>query len=347
MRISLAGGGTELSPYVDNNGGCVLSLAIGVYAYAQLTNDRILSKNIRVKSQETSEELVFGDLSSINLQECPKNLRLAIATLKYFHEIKGLDIGNGFTLTVGSEAPTGSGLGASSVLTVAIVNVLQNWFGLNWTKVKIADASYFIERSLLNLKGGLQDHYPAVYGGVNLIEFDQQRKASVSPIELSQNDIGFLESSLLLLYTGVSRESSKIIEEQTNSNKMTEPDTVEIFHQLKSMVGKMKNALLNQDTQEMGKLLSASWELKKSTSTLISNERIDHLFEFVMSAGAYGGKISGAGGGGFMIFIVPADKKIEISRKVSKEDLVIFPTHISIFGAQIFKSKKDNLHTRF
>jgi D-glycero-alpha-D-manno-heptose-7-phosphate kinase len=343
MRISLAGGGTELSPYVDKHGGCVISLAIGIYAHAQLINDRVLSTNIRIKSQETSEELIFGDLSIINLQQCPKNLQLAIAALKYFNEIKGLDIGSGFTLTFGSEAPIGSGLGASSVLAVTIVNVLQSWLGLNWNKDKIIDASYFIERRLLNLKGGLQDHYPATYGGINLIEFDQQRNASISPIKLSQNDIAYLEASILLIFSGISRDSSKIIEEQTNSNKMMEPATVEIFHQLKSIVGKMKSALLNQDLKEMGELLSASWELKKSTSTLISNERLDNLFEFVMSAGAYGGKISGAGGGGFMMFIVPPEKKIEISRKVSKEDLLIFPTNISIFGAQTFLSKKDNL----
>jgi D-glycero-alpha-D-manno-heptose-7-phosphate kinase len=342
MRISLAGGGTELSPYVDNHGGCVLSVAIGVYAHAHLATDNLSSTNIRLKSQETAEELIFEELPSVNLQECPKNLKLPLATLKYFNEILGLDVGRGFSLTVGSEAPIGSGLGASSVLTVAIVNALQNWLGLNWSKAKIVEVSYYVERRLLNLNGGLQDHYPAIYGGINLIEFDQFKKGSVNQVKLLKNEIGFLESSLLLIYSGISRDSGRIIEDQTNSNQDSATDTEEIFHQLKSLVEKMRKALLNQNMEEMGRILSASWDLKKASSALVSNERLDNLYDVVMSAGAYGGKISGAGGGGFMIFVVPAERKVEISSKINTGDVIIFPTHISIPGAQILQGGRNH-----
>ncbi len=342
MRISFAGGGTELSPYVENHGGCVLSAAIGIYAHVQLTTDNVSSKNIKIKSQETSEELIFDDLSVVNPKDCVKNLQLPLATLKYFDEIVGMKIGSGFSLTVGSEAPVGSGLGASSVLTIAIVNAVQSWFGLGWSKAQIVKASHSIERHNLNLQGGLQDHYPAAYGGVNFIEFDQFRNATVSQIKLSEKEIGFLESSLLLVYSGLSRDSAKIIESQTNSHQNSKSDSVEIFHQLKSFVDKMRKALVNQDAQEMGRILSATWELKKATSPLVSNERLDNLFDLVMSKGAYGGKISGAGGGGFMIFVVPTEKKIEISRKINGDDVIIFPTHISIPGAQILQSWRDN-----
>ena len=163
MRISFAGGGTELSPYVETYGGCVVSAALGVYAHVQLSINPDIN-GFLVISQETEDQLHILDLENLFLPECPDSLRLASACLQYFSRELHLKLPDGLVLVTGSEAPIGSGLGASSVLTVAIVNALQTMFQLHMQKNLIAETAHKIEREILGLSGGLQDHYPAVYG---------------------------------------------------------------------------------------------------------------------------------------------------------------------------------------
>lgn len=333
MRISFGGGGTELSPYVETFGGCVLSSAIGIYAHVKISFKNNTS-GIVVISQETGESLTIENLDRLDLSQCPTSLLLACACLKYFSDRLGHEIPRGLVIVTGSEAPIGSGLGASSVLTVSIVNALQSLFLLHMHKNQIAETAHTIEREILGLSGGLQDHYPAVYGGVNFIEFSKEKKASIQPLDLTNSQTTFLESSLLLVYCGKSRDSAKIIEAQSEAVSKKNSTTVDYFHEIKEIAHKMRVSLSRLDLPELGKLLDHSWELKKSTNSEISNPLIDSLYDSVKSEGAFGGKVSGAGGGGFLLFVVPPEKKIHISRKIGGSDSIVFPSNLISFGVQ-------------
>ncbi len=333
MRISFGGGGTELSPYVETYGGCVLSAALGVYAHVQLSIDPNLS-GFRVISQETEDQIQIQSIESFNLAECPASLKLASACLQYFSRELKQTCPNGLVLNTGSEAPIGSGLGASSVLTVAIVNALQSMFELHMQKNLIAETAHKIERHVLGLSGGLQDHYPAIYGGVNFIDFSKEKKATIQPLELSNAQLSLLESSLLLIYSGQSRESASIIEVQTNAVRVENSSTIEYFHNIKALADRMRIAMLNSDISKLGSLLDESWSQKKLTNSGVTNARIDSLYEKVMQNGAYGGKVSGAGGGGFLMFVVPPEKKVKISKMLGGEESVVFPSNLVAYGSQ-------------
>lgn len=336
MRISFGGGGTELSPYVETYGGCVLSSAIGIYAHVKLSFD-VNTSGVFLKSQETGETIIIDNLENLDLSQCPTSLKLAAACLKYFSNQLGFKIPDGLVLVTGSEAPIGSGLGASSVLTVSIVNALQSLFSIHMHKNQIAEIAHTIERDILGLSGGLQDHYPAVYGGVNFIEFSKEKKASIQPLDLTNSEVSFLESSLLLVYCGKSRDSAKIIEAQTEAVSKKNSTTVDYFHEIKQIAHNMRVSLSKLDLPELGKLLDLSWELKKSTNSEISNSLIDSLYDTVKNEGAYGGKVSGAGGGGFLMFIVPPEKKIQISLKIGGKDSIVFPSNLVSYGAQAIR----------
>lgn len=333
MRISFGGGGTELSPYVETYGGCVLSAALGVYAHVQLSINPNMN-GFLVVSQETEDELHILDIENLVLTQCPDSLKLASACLQYFVRELNLKLPEGLVLVTGSEAPIGSGLGASSVLTVAIVNALQTIFELHMQKNLIAETAHKIEREILGLSGGLQDHYPAIYGGVNFIEFSKEKKATIQPLELSNAQISLLESSLLLIYSGQSRESASIIEKQTNAVRAENSNTIEYFHNIKSLADRMRIAMLSSDISRLGYLLDESWKQKKLTNSSVTNKAIDSLYELVMRNGAFGGKVSGAGGGGFLIFVVPPEKKVKISKILSGEESVVFPSNLVSYGSQ-------------
>lgn len=334
MRISFGGGGTELSPYVETYGGCVLSSAIGIYAHVKISFGNTAS-GIVVMSQETGETITIENLENLDLTHCPTSLRLASACLKYFSTKLGYQIPDGLVLVTGSEAPIGSGLGASSVLTVSIVNALQTLFSIHMHKNQIAEIAHTIERDVLGLSGGLQDHYPAVYGGINFIEFSKEKKASIQPLDLTSAEVSFLESSLLLVYCGKSRDSAKIIEAQTDAVQKKNSSTVEYFHEIKTIAHKMRVSLSKSDLPELGRLLDESWELKKSTNSEISNSLIDSLYETVKNEGAFGGKVSGAGGGGFLMFIVPPERKIQIAQRIGGKDSIVFPSNLVSNGALV------------
>lgn len=333
MRISFGGGGTELSPYVETYGGCVLSAALGVYAHVNLSINHN-KKGFLVISQETEDELHISDIENLVLNQCPESLRLASACLQYFSKQLDLKLPDGLVLVTGSEAPIGSGLGASSVLTVAIVNALQTMFELHMQKNRIAETAHKIEREILGLSGGLQDHYPAIYGGVNFIEFSKEKKATIQPLELSNAQISLLESSLLLVYSGQSRESASIIEKQTSAVRVENSNTIEYFHNIKSLADRMRIAILNSDISGLGCLLDESWKQKKLTNANVTNEAIESIYELVMRNGAFGGKVSGAGGGGFLMFVVPPEKKVKISKILGGEESVVFPSNLVSYGSQ-------------
>lgn len=337
MRISFGGGGSELSPYVDNFGGAVLSASIGIYAHVTILKESN-SFGVSFTSQELGTTIKNLDIESTELVSVPDEFRLSIACMKHVLLLRGLKQIDGLHIITGSEAPVGSGLGSSSVLTVAILKALGDLLEIDWTQTQLAKEAYAVERVSLGLAGGLQDHYAAAFGGINFIEFTKEKEGLVNPIRLDRSTINALESSLILLYTGTSRDSSEIIEAQ-NASLITNPEeNTHIFHELKKTAVLMKKSIENGNIEQLGEQLHKSWILKKSSSSKITNQKINETYEAALQLGAYGGKISGAGGGGFMMLLVPPNLKIKIAKALKAEEAIVFPTNLVNMGAESWRS---------
>lgn len=312
LRIGLAGGGTDVSPYSEIFGGAVLNASISIYAYATLepTDDGKIVFN--AYDQETLVEV-----PSCNCLEIDNKLPLFKAIynriVKDFTK-KPLS----FKLTTYVQAPPGSGLGSSSTLVVAILGAFTEWLGLPLGEYDIAHLAYEIERVDLKMAGGKQDQYAATFGGVNFIEFYENDRVIVNPLKIKDKYLRELEFTMLLYYTGTSRLSSKIIEAQVKNiiNKETKP--IEATHKLKEYALKIKEAILKGNLDEFGELLNESWKFKKEMAESISNPIIDEIYETAMKSGALGGKLSGAGGGGFMMFYCPANTRYTIINNLLK-----------------------------
>jgi D-glycero-alpha-D-manno-heptose-7-phosphate kinase len=337
MRLSFGGGGSELSPYVDNFGGAVLSASIGLYAHVTILKESN-SLGVSFTSQELGTSLKNVDIEDTEMVSVPDEFRLSFACIRHVLRFRGLKRIDGLHIVTGSEAPVGSGLGSSSVLTVAILKALGDLFETNWTQTQLAKEAHTVERISLGLAGGLQDHYAAAFGGVNFIEFTKEKEGLVNPVRLDRSKVNALESSLILLYTGTSRDSSQIIEAQ-NASLITNPEkNINIFHELKETAVLMKKSIENGDIEQLGKYLHHSWILKKSSSNKITNKKIDETYEAALQLGAYGGKISGAGGGGFMMLLVPPSLKIKIAKALRSEEAIVFPTNFVKMGAESWRS---------
>ena len=337
MRISFGGGGSELSPYVETFGGAVLSASIGIYAHATISVTENL-KGVSVISQELGTSYKTLEILTEELASVPKEFRLALACIRHIFQVHEIEPIQGLEITTGSEAPVGSGLGSSSVLTVAILQALTDLLDISWTQTRLAREAHHVERTLLGLSGGLQDHYAAAFGGINFIEFTKQKEGLVNPVRLDRSVINALESSLILFYTGTSRDSSQIIESQNRSLANNPVENTKIFDEMKKLASLMRSSLEKGDIENLGNLLHSSWMLKKSTDAKISNRSIDQTYEEALALGAYGGKISGAGGGGFMMILVPPRLKIRIANELKDGDSIVFPTNLVKRGAESWRS---------
>jgi len=223
-----------------------------------------------------------------------------------------------FRLSTFVDAPAGSGLGTSSTLVVAIIGAFTEMLRLPLGEYDIAHYAYEIERKDLGLAGGRQDQYAATFGGVNYMEFYDEDKVIVNPLRIKQQYLFELENNLLLYYTAKSRESAKIIEQQAKNVTDQKESSIEAMHQLKQQAQMMKEALLKGRLNEIGEILDFGFQQKRKMATGISNELMDDIYETAKAAGATGGKISGAGGGGFMIFYCPGNSKYCVAKKLEK-----------------------------
>jgi D-glycero-alpha-D-manno-heptose-7-phosphate kinase len=232
------------------------------------------------------------------------------------------------------DAPPGSGLGSSSALVVALVEAFTAWLGAPLGPYDVAHLAYEVERVDLNLPGGKQDQYSATFGGTNFIEFFASDRVIVNPLRVPPAVLNELETSMVICFTGVSRNSEQIISEQ--QRRMGAPAVValESLHRLKSDALEMKQALLHGEIQAMARILNRSWAAKKQTATGISNGRIEELYELAFRNGACGGKVSGAGGGGFMMFIAPPDHRIQLVRALNAAGANAGPVHLTSHGAE-------------
>ncbi|PZR25226.1 MAG: dehydrogenase [Citrobacter freundii] len=311
LRIGLAGGGTDVSPYSDLHGGAILNATLSLYANASI--EILPEKKIVLNAIDRGEEEVYEWAT-----ELPINGHLDLLKGVYNRIQKDYGIPErGFKLSTFVDAPAGSGLGTSSTLVVAIIGAFTEMLKLPLGEYDMAHYAYEIERNDLKLAGGKQDQYAATFGGVNFMEFYGD-KVIVNPLRIRQEYLFELENNLLLYYTSTSRESAEIIKKQSRNVVDKKDSSIDAMHQLKAQAQHMKEALLKGKLGEIGEILDFGFQQKKQMAEGISNPLMEDIYTTAKSAGATGGKISGAGGGGFMIFYCPANTKYSVVKELER-----------------------------
>lgn len=329
LRISFAGGGTDVSPFFEKYGGVVLSTTIDKYAYATLIAKR--DKKISVSSLDydvvakyrTDEKLMYDG-----------KLDLIKAVMKYMRKASGK---KGYDLFLHSDAPPGSGLGSSSTMVVALVGVFRDYLNLPLTNYDIASLAYMVEREDLGIKGGHQDQYAATFGGFNLIEFSD-KSIVVNPLRIHPDVLNELEYRLLLCYTGRTRLSAHILDRQIDSVKTENPAVIEALNRSKSIAISLKNALLQGRLDDFGGLLHEAWLEKQRLDESITNSMIDDLYEVARKNGAIGGKILGAGGGGYLLIFCDFRTKHIVARELERAGGQIVPFAFDYNGLQVWRA---------
>ena len=317
LRVSFAGGGTDVSPFPETEGGAVLSAGIARYAYGSLTPRP--DGAITVASDDLGTSLRFGVDEQLTLDG---KLDLAKAAACRLGELAGGER-DGYDLRMHSSAPPGSGLGSSSAVMVALVGLLRDRYGLRMDNYEVARLAHELERVDLGIRGGLQDHYAAAFGGFNYIEFFGTDHVVVNPLRIRDDTVAELEHNLLLCFTGRTRASDHIIADQSARLVSREHETVAGLRAQKELASQMKHALLRNRLRDFGMLLGEAWEQKKRISPRISTDYIDEAYAVARRAGALGGKITGAGGGGFMLIYCDFDRKQRVSEALEKLDMTV------------------------
>jgi len=332
LRLGLAGGGTDLSPYCDEYGGYVLNATIDMYAYCTIEVTNSNKINFYAPDREESFSSVAKEYLEINgFFDLHKGIYNKI--VNRFNN--GIPLS--FNMTTYSDAPAGSGLGSSSTMVVAIIKAFVEWLSLPLGEYDIAKLAYEIERIDMGLSGGKQDQYAATFGGFNFIEFYSNDRVIVNPLRIKNWIINELESSMVLYYTGISRESAKIIDEQSLKMKEHNKQSLDALHELKEDALIMKEAILKGDIIKFAKYLGKSWNAKKRTASAVSNRYLDVIYNTAIESGAYAGKVSGAGGGGFMMFIVDPVRRLKMIRELSGMDGKVINFHFDKNGTKGWK----------
>jgi D-glycero-alpha-D-manno-heptose-7-phosphate kinase len=309
LRLGLAGGGTDLSPYCDDHGGAVLNATIDRFAYAHVfpnSNGKVI---FRARDVDEEEELKPD-------ADFPVHRGLMLHRAVYARMVKSYCGGTPIPLTLSTtiDVPVGSGLGASSALVVALIESLRNVLQLPLGPYDVARLAFDIERVDLGLAGGRQDQYSAAFGGLNYIEFLPQDRVIVNPLRIRRDHLNEFESSLVIGFTGQSRRSDTIIREQVSGLASSRAETIDSMHALKRDATEMKLALLSGNIRKVAEILGHSWEAKKKTATGVSNPKVEEMYEVAMKAGAWAGKVSGAGGGGFLMLMTDPENRYTLIR---------------------------------
>ena len=331
LRLGLAGGGSDVSPYCDIYGGLVLNATINLYAYC--TIEETDDQQIAVCSYDTDVNKSYPLATALKIDG-----EAILIKGVYNRVIRDFNLQpQSFRITTYNDAPAGSGLGSSSTMVVCILKAFVEWKSLPLGDYEIAKLAYEIERKDLALSGGKQDQYAAAFGGFNYIEFLKDDIAIVNPLKVKRWIVDELEASMLLYFTGRSRSSAAIIEEQKKNTEKGNSDAIEAMHRIKQSAIDTKLALLKGDVNAFADILREAWENKKRMATHISNSMIQQAMDVAMKAGAKAGKVSGAGGGGFIMFVVDPTRKKEVERALSKLDGFIMPFNFSDGGAHGWK----------
>jgi D-glycero-alpha-D-manno-heptose-7-phosphate kinase len=310
LRISFCGGGTDLMPYAADHGGLVLSATIARHAYATL---RPLPRRvIHVRSLDYNHFASYGLDEPLSFDGKDDLVKGCLRRLNVNLEANGLD------LFLETSAPPGSGLGASSALAVAVIGTFSSWRHLDLDRYTIAELAYEVERKDVGITGGMQDHYAASFGGFNLIEFWGEGDVIVNPLRIDSQVVHQLEYNSLLVFTGTTRESSRVIDRQLTNMASGKRHVLAALARMKELAQEAKTALLRGRLRELGEILHEEWLQKKTTSSSVTTAHIDRLYDEARSRGALGGKISGAGGGGFMFLICPYDRKPAVVARLTE-----------------------------
>lgn len=326
LRISFAGGGTDITSYFYDEAGVVLNATINKFTHAIL--EKNTDKSIRIMSYDLNTELEANNLSKL---EYDGKLDLIISLIKLIKPDYG------FSLYTYSDVPPGSGLGGSAVLLSAIIGSFNNFRENKYTDYEIAELAFHAERIVMDLSGGWQDQYATVFGGFNYIEFKGSENI-VNSLRINESIKVELEDSLLLCYTGITHNSGAIhdIQKENMMNKK-EKDYADVS---KNIAYEMKSRLLKGDLDDFGELLDKAWATKKQFSKNITSDYLDEIYEFAIKNGAIGGKLLGAGGGGYFLFYVPTFKKQSLSKALTNKGLAIESFTFDDNGLRSWVSKK-------
>lgn len=329
LRLGLAGGGTDVSPYCDVYGGYVLNATIDRYAYAVIrTLDEDKVRLVSTDRQQAGEFPLKPEL------ELDGNLELHKAV--YNRIVRDFNGGKPLAVELSTfcDAPPGSGLGSSSTMVVVMLRVFAELLNLPLDDYALAHLAFQVERVDCKLQGGRQDQYAATFGGFNFMEFYADNLAVINSLRIKNWIVCELEASLVLFYTGVSRESAKVIADQSANVQSGVISAVEAMHAMKREAGRMKECLLKGDFNGIVESMREAWENKKRSSKAVSSPYIEEIFEDALKSGALAGKISGAGGGGFMMFFVPCDKRMDVIRTLSRFEGSVSNCHFTDNGTQ-------------
>lgn len=325
VRISFAGGGTDLPTYYEQFGGAVLSMAINKYFYT------ILGKRTDGRIQVISSDLrIFETWRDIaTMQVNGSGLEIPLAVLKEL----GCDIS--VDLFLASEIPPGTGLGSSASVCVNMVKTVTSYLQLHLSKHELAERAFHIARNVLGRHVGKQDEYAAAFGGLNLITFHRDGSTDVSPLDLAPETMTELQQNLMLFFTGSAHHSWTILEDQEKSTRDQNSAATKALHEVRRLTQDMREALEKSDIHQFGSLLDKAWNAKKKISSKISNSRIDRLYQVARQNGALGGKITGAGGGGFLLLCCDPQCQSEVRRALSTEGVREMAFAVDGNGAQI------------
>ena len=327
LRLSFCGGGTDVSPYPEEHGGMVLSATINQYAYASL------------RPRRDSKLLLSSlDYDVVAKYDHPRRMKFDGTLDLVKGVLRACHVGRGADMWIHSDAPPGSGLGSSSTLVVSLIGLVSEWLGSARSSYDIAELAYRIERIDMQLAGGRQDQYAAAFGGFNFIEFHAD-STLVNPLRVRSDVVTELEYRLLLCYMGQTRKSAQIIERQVESYREGKKTTVDALHHLKAQTLEMKRALLVGDVDGMGELLHEAWENKKQLDPAISTSHVDRLYRIARKEGAIGGKMPGAGGGGYFLLLTRFDRKHRVAAALEKHGGQVVPFQFESRGLTVWSSQ--------
>lgn len=328
LRVSFGGGGTDVEPFCVEQGGAIIGSTINKYAYCSIIpreDDQIvvhsLDFDMTVK-YNTKDNYVYDG-------------RLDLVTAA----LRAMDIKQGCEVYLQCDAPPGSGLGTSSTVMVAMLTAMARWKGVELDNYQMADLAYQVERLDLGIAGGYQDQYGATFGGFNFIEFHGRNNVVVNPLRVRRDIINELQYNLLLCYTGKIHVSANIIEDQVSNVRKADPFRATC--EVKALAYSMKDELLKGNLHNFGRLLDIGWENKKKMSSKISNPQIDMLYGEAKKAGALGGKLLGAGGGGYLLVYCPYDVRHRVAASLEAAGGQLTDWNFELRGAQSWVVRED------
>ena len=326
FRVSFAGGGSDLAAYYERYGGAVVSTAINKYIYLSMHpyffKDGYFLKYSNVEHANTVDEIKHNIIRE---------------TFKLYN-IRGVDLNSS------ADVPSGTGLSSSSAFTSGLINICNAYNETYKTKEEIAEEACRIEIDILGEPIGKQDQYACACGGLNFIEFEKSGKVNIEKIYLTTEGYERLENNLMLFYTGKTRSAGSILKEQ-KQNTSSDKKKVENLHKMVQLAKDLKNELLHNNIDSMGEILNEGWKLKQSLASGISNEFINESYEIAMKNGAMGGKLLGAGGGGFLLFYVKEENHRRVRDALT--NLKEMPFKFDNKGTTIIHYNKHSLKGRF